>query len=121
MSCRNITPKVARRERRNTRMTLTVTSQAKRPRLQGFAPHENSTLSTGGLGTGESRCSLEASAPPGFSPSSAAPEPSPGAPLLRLHLPDAKAANSDPLQGLTAEEIGLPLARLPTLLGFLAF
>lgn len=113
--------KAPQRERRNTRVTLTVTSQAKRPRLQGFAPHENSTLSAGCLGTDESRCSLEASAPPGFSPSTAAPELSPEAPLMRLPQSDAEAANSSPLQGLAAEEIGLPLARPPTLLEFLAF
>jgi hypothetical protein len=68
----------------------------------------------------ESRCSPEAFAPPGCSPSSAAPRPSPGAPLLRLPQPGAKAAGHSPLQGMTAEEIGLPLARLPTLLGFVA-
>jgi hypothetical protein len=72
------------RERRNTRVTLTVTSQAKRPRLQGFAPHENSTLSTGCLGTMKSRCSLELLPLQGLLPLTAAPEISLGTPLLRL-------------------------------------
>jgi hypothetical protein len=87
------------------------------PRLQGLAPHGNPLPFSGGLGR-QGRVALL-----GLFPSRVFPlaEISAAftAPPLMWFPRRAQAPRAVPLQGVLSSEIGLPLSRPPTLLGFL--
>jgi hypothetical protein len=90
-----------------------------RPRLQGFAPRESPLPNTGGLDRPGHVALL------GLCPSRALsltgmPRPSPQLPSWAFAA-RSQAIDQLALQGLTSREIGLPLSRLPALLGFAAF
>jgi hypothetical protein len=90
-----------------------------RPRLQGFAPHESPLLTAGGLDRRRARGSLGLEALQGVLPRWIATAFT-AAPLMGF--PARMQATERPaLQGLASSEIGLPLSRLPALLGFRAF
>jgi hypothetical protein len=87
------------------------------PRLQGLAPHESPPLHGGGLDRRE-RVALLGFRPPGCSPSldwqglrRASPHEL---------VPQGASDLWNALQGFASSEIGSPLSRPPTLLGFLA-
>jgi hypothetical protein len=110
---------LSRRERRNAapvRQIPMVDGPSKRPRLQGFAPHESPSLRTDGLGR------LEHVALLGFVPFRVFPLTGMATaftapPLMWLSV-WAQAPSRTPYRVFLPGEVGLPLSRPPTLLGF---
>ena len=92
------------------------------PRLQGFAPHENPFPAERWLDRTEARSSPGNCAPPGFSlPQAEMERFSPRLPSRAWQSHVRKSERDRPLlRVLLPAGIGLSLARLPTLLGFLA-
>jgi len=97
---------------------LHTTKPSETPPTSGYCSTRRSDTLLRRFRPKQSRCSPEASAPPGYSPSRARPEPSSRAPLMRLPCLTPKRPAKTHYRGLLAGEMGLPLARPPTLLGF---
>lgn len=105
---------------RITSQTLHMTKPSETPSTSGCCSTRRSDTLLRRFRPKQSRCSPEASAPPGCSPSPAMSGPSPRAPLMQLPCPTPKRPAKAHYRGLLAGEMGLSLARLPTLLGFVA-
>jgi hypothetical protein len=90
------------------------------PRLQGLAPHENPPPEAGGLGRRQARNSLGLTPLQGVPPHRNAATFT-AAPLMRLLQPGDESTFGALYRVLLPGEVGLPLSRPPTLLGFPAF
>jgi hypothetical protein len=118
--CRKASLKTTRCKHRITSQALHMTKPGETPSTSGYCSTRRSDTLLRRFRPKQSRCSPEAFAPPGCSPSPAMPGPSSRAPLMQLPCLTPKRPAKAHYRGLLAGEMGLSLARLPTLLGFVA-